>query len=167
MTCLVAACFAASFHIVPFVVFSACHLANGSITCDTLRGAIGGFLHPHLSLHSICNMQLGLSTTYSHHCCLCQGMTSFPLQSHLGVFPTLTSDTFSIPQTLTASQFQKHFRVLPTPSPFQQSPTLPHAPSTPTPHLIPPPKAAPRPLPPPKVTWRPPPTPHPPIWTLL
>ena len=32
--------------------------------------AIGGFLHPHLSLCSIWDMQLGLSTAYSHHCCL-------------------------------------------------------------------------------------------------
>ena len=33
-------------------------------------GAIGGLLHPHLSLHSIWDMWLGLSTAYSHHCCL-------------------------------------------------------------------------------------------------
>ena len=49
----------------------------------------------------------------------CQGMTSFLLQSCLGVFPTLTSDTFSILWTLTTSHFQKCFGVLPTPSPFQ------------------------------------------------
>ena len=69
--------------------------------------------------------------------------------------------------TLTASQFQKHFRDFPTPSPFQQSPTLPCTPSTPAPHPIPPPKAALRPPPPLKVTWRPLPTTHPPIWTPL
>ena len=34
MTCLVAACFAALFHIVPFIVFSACHLANSLITSE-------------------------------------------------------------------------------------------------------------------------------------
>ena len=87
----------------------------------------------------------------------CQGMTSFPLQSHLRVFPTLTSDTFGILWTPTASQFQKSFGVLPTPSAFQRSPTLPHAPSTPAPH----------PIPPLKVTWRSLPTPHPPIQTPL
>ena len=35
MTCLAAARFAASFHIIPLVVFSTCHLANGSITSET------------------------------------------------------------------------------------------------------------------------------------
>ena len=75
----------------------------------------------------------------------CQGTTSFPLWSHLGVLPTLTSGAFGILWTLTTSQFQRHFRVLPTLSPFWQSPTLLHAPSTPTPCLIPPPKATPRP----------------------
>ena len=35
MTCLAAACLAASFHIIPVVVFSDCHLANGSITSVT------------------------------------------------------------------------------------------------------------------------------------
>ena len=35
--CLAAACFAASFHVVPFVVFSACHLVNGSITVMILH----------------------------------------------------------------------------------------------------------------------------------
>ena len=37
--------------------------------------------------------------------CLCQGMTSFLLQSHLGVFSTLTSDTFSILWTPTCYKF--------------------------------------------------------------
>ena len=32
--------------------------------------AIGGFLHPSLSLCSIWDMWLGLSTAYRHHCCL-------------------------------------------------------------------------------------------------
>ena len=45
--------------------------------------------------------------------------------------PTPTSDTFSILQTLTASKFQRHFDVLLILSPFQQSPTLLHTPSTP------------------------------------
>ena len=35
MTCLAAAHFAAFFHIILFVVFSACHLANGLITSET------------------------------------------------------------------------------------------------------------------------------------
>ena len=38
MTCLTAACLAALFHILPDMVFSDCLLANGSITCDALRG---------------------------------------------------------------------------------------------------------------------------------
>ena len=93
----------------------------------------------------------------------CQGTTSFLLQSCLGVLLTPTSDTFSILWTLTTSQFQRHFGVLPIPNPFQQSPTLLHTPSTLTPRLTPPPKATPRPPPPPKVTQRPLQTPHPPI----
>ena len=56
----------------------------------------------------------------------CQGVTSFLLWRHLRVFPTPTSDTFGILWTPTASEFQRHFRVLPIPSPFQQSPTPPH-----------------------------------------
>ena len=84
----------------------------------------------------------------------CQGMTSFPLQSCLRVFPTLTSDIFGILQTPTAFQFQKCFRVFPILSLFQQAPTLSCAPYTPPPHPIPPLKAALRPPPPPKVTWR-------------
>ena len=95
----------------------------------------------------------------------CQGTTCFLLQKHLGVFPTLTSDTFGILWTLTASEFQRHFRVLLFLSPFQQSPTLLHAPSTPTPHPTPPPKIAPRHPPPPKVAWRPLRTPYPLIQT--
>ena len=63
----------------------------------------------------------------------CQGMTCFPLWKHLGVLPTLTPDTFGILWTPTTSQFQRCFRVLPIPSPFQQSPTLLHTPSTLTP----------------------------------
>ena len=35
MTCLAAACFAASFHVTLVVAFSDCHLANGSITSIT------------------------------------------------------------------------------------------------------------------------------------
>ena len=35
MTCLAAACFAASFHIIPVVAFSTCCLVNGSITSET------------------------------------------------------------------------------------------------------------------------------------
>ena len=92
----------------------------------------------------------------------CQGTTCFLLQKHLRVFPTLTSDTFSILWTLTASKFQRHFRVLPIPSPFQQSPMLPHTLSTLTPCPTPL-MAAPRPPPPPKVTQRPLRIPHPPI----
>ena len=90
-------------------------------------------------------------------------MTSLPLWSHLRILPTPTSDTFSILWTLTTSQFWRHFWVLPILSPFQQSPTLPHTPSTPTPHPTPPL----RPLPPPKVTQRPLQTPHLLIWTPL
>ena len=95
--------------------------------------------------------------------CSCQGMTCFPLQSCLGVLPTPTLDTFGISRTLTTSQFWRRFKELPILSPFQQPPTLPHAPSIPTPRLTPPPKAAPRVPPPPKVTWRPLRIPHPPI----
>ena len=69
-------------------------------------------------------------------------MTCFLLQSCLGVLPTPTLDTFSISQTLTTSQFWRHFKGLPILSPFQQPPMLPHAPSISTPHLTPPPKAA-------------------------
>ena len=96
---------------------------------------------------------------YGHMHACCQGMTCFLLQKHLGVLSTLTSDIFGLLQTLTASQFQRHFGVLPIPSLFQQSPTLPNAPSTLTPHPTPPLKAALRPPPPLKVTWRP-------LWTL-
>ena len=35
MTCLAAAHFAASFHVIPVVAFSACHLANSLITSET------------------------------------------------------------------------------------------------------------------------------------
>ena len=35
MTCLVAAHFAALFHVMPLIAFSDCHLANGSITSET------------------------------------------------------------------------------------------------------------------------------------
>ena len=97
----------------------------------------------------------------------CQGMTCFPLWSCLRVLPTLTSDTFSILQTPTASKFQRCFEVLPIPSPFQHSPMLPHTPSTLTPCPTPPLKAALRPPPPPKVTQRPLWILHPPIQTLL
>ena len=107
------------------------------------------------------------SQTSEQFCC-CQGMTCFPLQKHLRVFPTLTSDTFSILQTPTTFEFQRCFRVLPFPSPFQQSPTLLCTPSTLNPCLTPPPKAAPRPPPPLKVTQWPLWTPHPlvrtPLW---
>ena len=97
----------------------------------------------------------------------CQGTTCSPLQSCLRVLPTLTSDTFGILWTLTTSQFWRCFKVLPIPSPFQQSPMLPHAPSTPTPCPTPPPMAAPRPPPPLKVTQRPLRIPHPLIQTPL
>ena len=97
----------------------------------------------------------------------CQGMTRFLLQKHLGVFPTLTLDTFGILWTPTPSEFWRHFGVLLIPSPFQQSSTLLHAPSTPTPHLTPPPKIAPRPPPLPKVAQRPLWTPYPLIQTPL
>ena len=97
----------------------------------------------------------------------CQGTICFPLQKHLRVFPTPTLDTFGILQTPTTSEFQRHFRVLLILSPFQQSPTLLHAPSTPTPCLTPPLKIAPSPPPPLKVAWRPLQTPYPPIWTPL
>ena len=63
----------------------------------------------------------------------CQGMTCFLLQRHLGVLPTLTSDTFGILRTPTASNFWRHFGVLPILTPIQQSPTLLHTPSTLTP----------------------------------
>ena len=97
----------------------------------------------------------------------CQGMTCFSLQKHLGVFPTPTSDTFSILWTLTASESQRHFGILLIPSPFQQSPTLLRAPSTLTPHLTPPPNITLRPPPPLKVAQRPLQTPYPPIRTPL
>ena len=89
----------------------------------------------------------------------CWGMTSFPLQKCLRVFPIPISDTFGILRTLTTFQFQKHFRVSPILSPFQKFPTLPCVPSTSAPHPIPPPKAAPRPPPLPTL--------HPPIQALL
>ena len=96
-------------------------------------------------------------------CQQCQGTTCFPLQSCLRVLPTPTSDTFGIPRTLTTSQFWRCFKGLPIPSPFQQSPTLLHTPSIPTPCPTPPPKAAPRVPPPLKVTRRPLRILHPPI----
>ena len=102
-----------------------------------------------------------------HGCRSCQGTTCFPLRKHLGVFPTPTSDTFGILWTPTASEFQRHFGVLLIPSPFQQSPTLLHAPSTPTPCPTPPPKIAPRPPPPLKVARRPLQTLYTPIQTPL
>ena len=37
MTCLVAACSAASFHTMPLIAFSDCCLANGLMTSDTQR----------------------------------------------------------------------------------------------------------------------------------
>ena len=83
----------------------------------------------------------------------------FSAPKHLRVFPTPTSDTFGILRTPTTSEFQRHFRVLLIPSPFQQSPTLLHTPSTPTPHLTFPLEITPRPPPPPKVAQRP-------LWTL-
>ena len=89
----------------------------------------------------------------------CQGMTCFPLWRHLRVFPTPTSDTFGILQTPTASEFQRHFGVLPTPTPIQQPPMLLHAPPTLTPWPTSLLMATPKPLPPPKVTWRP-------LWSL-
>ena len=89
----------------------------------------------------------------------CQGTTCFLLWKHLGVFPTPTLDTFSILWTPTASKFQRHFRVLLILSPFQQSPTLLHTPSTLTPCLTLPPEITPRPPPPLKVARRP-------LWTL-
>ena len=77
MTCLAAACFAASFHVAPVVAFSDRCLVNGSITSvmhSEVRPAFllshGGLWHPRPSPHSIWDMWLGLSTTYSHHCCL-------------------------------------------------------------------------------------------------
>ena len=100
-------------------------------------------------------------------CIYCQGTTCFLLRKHLGVFPTPTSDTFGILWTPTTSEFQRHFRVLLIPSPFQQSPTLLHAPSTLTPHPTPPPKIALRPPPPLKVAQRPLQTLYPLIQTLL
>ena len=44
MTCLAAACFAASFHVVPWVVFSDRHLANSSITSVTHSEVRSAFL---------------------------------------------------------------------------------------------------------------------------
>ena len=96
-----------------------------------------------------------------------KGTTCFPLQKHLGVFLTPTSDTFSILWTPTTSEFQRCFKALPFPSPFQQSPTLPCTPSTLTLCLTLPPKAALRPPPPLKVTRRPLWTPHPLLQTPL
>ena len=58
----------------------------------------------------------------------------------------LDSDHFQVPETLRSTSYSK---------PFQQSPTLLHAPSTPTPCPTPPLKITPRPPPPPKVAWRP------------
>ena len=122
-------------------------------------------------LNNILDKQSAWSVAYNSQAEIskfqCQGTTSFLLQNYLGVFPTLTSDTFGILWTPTTSQFQKHFRVLPTLSPSQQPPTLPHAPSTQMPHPIPPLKAALRLLHPLKATWRPLPTLHPPVQTPL
>ena len=115
----------------------------------------------HRSKHTLITM------TDQRLCAHCQGMTCFPLRKHLGVLPTPTSDTFGILRTPTASEFWRQFGVLPIPSPFQQSPTLPHAPSTPTPRPTPSPMATLRPPPPPKETRRPLLIPHPPIWTPL
>ena len=50
--------------------------------------------------------------TPQNNCGVCQGTTCFPLRKHLGVFPTLTLDTFSILWTPTASQFWRRFAVL-------------------------------------------------------
>ena len=47
MTCLVAACFAASFHVVLWIVFSDHHLVNSyDDLCDTLRGEASVFAEP-------------------------------------------------------------------------------------------------------------------------
>ena len=138
------------------------HIISGMFMPFSCPWCPGEFL---LSLASS-TLQMFSRVHLAEFACLsawCQGTTCFLLQSCLGVLPTPTSDTFSILQTPTASQFQRCFRGLPFLSPFQQSPTLPCTPSTPTPHLTPPPKAALRPPPPPKVTQRPLWTPHPPV----
>ena len=77
VTCLAAACLAASFHALPVMAFSDRLLANGLITSVMHSEVSLAFLlsqwrtfYPHPSLHSIQDMWLGLSTTYSHHCCL-------------------------------------------------------------------------------------------------
>ena len=131
-----------------------------AISCDTT------IIDKQIQIPKQLKMGYNIRIIYSLHV-TCQGMTCFLLQKHLGVFPTPTSDTFSILQTPTTSQFWRHFGVLLIPSPFQQSPMLLHAPSTPTPCPTPPLKVAPRPLPPPKVAQWPLQTPHTPIWTPL
>ena len=77
MTCLVAARFAALFHVMPVVAFSTHCLANSSITSETHSEVRPACMLSHWRMvssssvpHSIWNMWLGLSTTYSHHSCL-------------------------------------------------------------------------------------------------
>ena len=77
-TCLVAARLAASFHVLPDMAFSDCHLVNGSITSATHSEVSPvfwlsqwkTFSSSSVPSRSIWDMRLGLSTTYSHHCCL-------------------------------------------------------------------------------------------------
>ena len=77
VTCLTAAHLAALFHVLPDMAFSNRCLANGSMTSamhsevsPALWLSQGGLFHPPLSLCSIQDMRSGLSTAYSHHCCL-------------------------------------------------------------------------------------------------
>ena len=76
-TCLVAARLAASFHVLPDMAFADHCLVNGLITSVTHSEVSPVFwlsqwriFHHPPSLRSIWDMRLGLSTAYSHHCCL-------------------------------------------------------------------------------------------------
>ena len=119
MTCLVAACFAASFHIVPFVVFSACHLANGSITSVT-----------HSEVRPVCTLSHWRIFTSSF-------VASFHLQHAVGALnhiqPSLLfvsgDDLFSTPKPsrsfsnsdLRHLQHSSDSDCLPVPETFQSS----------------------------------------------
>ena len=77
VTCLTAACLAASFHVLPEMAFSNCLLANSSITSVTHSEVSPAFLLSQwrtFSSSSVPSFYLGhavgLSTAYSHHCCL-------------------------------------------------------------------------------------------------
>ena len=140
-------------------------LSDLHVQIDELKDAL------HNPKKSYCNAEAALTKEHSRVKDLEQELKD--LKSHLSgdnLFSTpKTSQSPSNPDlrylwhSLDSNclQVQRHFRVLPIPSPFQQSPMLPHAPSTPTPCPKPSPMAALRPPPLPKETWRPLWIPHP------